>query len=107
MAALVEDVVSLEKEADAIVAQARTEAQELEKLTVAEVEAYRRKLAEEMDQKILAFQKEMEEKYHDSVAETEKDLARALSVIDQIGSGRIKEQVDKIVVKFSELSHGD
>jgi vacuolar-type H+-ATPase subunit H len=44
MAVLVEDVVSLEKEANAIVAQARAEATELEKLAIAEAEAYRRKL---------------------------------------------------------------
>ena len=103
MAALVEDVVSLEKEADAIVAQARAEAKELEQLAVAEAEAYRRKLAEETDQKILTFQKEMEEKHQGSVAETEKDLNRALNAIDQIADGRLKEQIEKIVTRFREL----
>jgi hypothetical protein len=102
MAALVEDVVSLEKEADAVVAQARTEAKELEKLAVAEAEAYRRKLAEETDQKILIFQKEMEEKYQGSVAEMERDLARALNAIDQISEDALKEQIEKIVIKFGE-----
>ena len=103
MAPLVEDVVSLEKEADAIVAQARAEAKELEKLAIAEAEAYRRKLAEETDQKVSAFQKETEEKHQGSVAETEKDLARALNAIDQIADNTLKEQIDKIVTKFSEL----
>ena len=107
MAALVEDIISLEKEADAIVAQARAEAKELEKLAFADAEAYRRKLAEETDQKILDFQKEMEKQYQGSVAQTEKDLALALNAIDQIGSGTIKEQINKIVIRFSELSHGD
>ena len=95
MAALVEDVVSLEKEADAIVAQARAEAKELEKLAIAEAEAYRRKLAEETDQKVLAFQKEMEEKHQRSVAETEKDLAQALNAIDQIADDALKEQIEQ------------
>jgi hypothetical protein len=103
MAALVEDVVSLEKEADAIVAQARAEAKELEKLGIAEAEAYRRKLAEETDQKVLAFQKEMEEKHKGSVAETERDLVRALNAIDQISDGRLKEEIEKIVTQFREL----
>ena len=103
MAPLVEDVVSLEKEADAIVAQAHAKAKELEQLAVAEAEAYRRKLAEETDQKVLAFQKEMEEKHKGSVAETEKDLAQALNAIDQIADGRLKEKIEKIVTKFREL----
>ncbi len=55
MATLVEDIVSLEKEADAIVAQARAEAKELEKSAIAEAEAYRRKLAEETEQKIFSL----------------------------------------------------
>lgn len=103
MAALVEDVVSLEKEADTIVAQARAEAKELEKLAIAEAEAYRRKLAEETDQKVLAFQKEMEEKHKGSVAETERELVQALRSIDQLPDGRLKEQIEKIVTKFREL----
>ncbi len=103
MAALVEEVVSLEKEANAIVAQARAEAQELEKLAVAEAEAYRRSQAEETDQKIFAFQKEMEEKYQGALTEAEKDLTRTLSTIDQIKSEVLKEQIEKVVTKFGEL----
>jgi hypothetical protein len=103
MANLVEDVVSLEKEADVIVAQARGEAKELEKLAIAEAEAYRRKLAEETDQKVLAFKKEMEEKHKGSVAEMEKKLDQTLSSIDQLPDGRLREQIEKIVTKFREL----
>jgi len=100
---LVESVLSLEKEANAIVAQAHAHAKELEKLAIAEVEAYRRKLAEETDQKILAFQREMEEKHQRSVSEAEKDLTRSLSGIDQIDSEVLKEQMKQVVIKFSEL----
>jgi F0F1-type ATP synthase membrane subunit b/b' len=103
MANLVEDVVSLEKEADTIVAQAHAEAKELGKLAIEEAEAYRRKRAEETEQKVVAFQKEMEEKHKSAVAETEKDLARALNTVDQIAGNTLKEQISKIVTKFSEL----
>ncbi len=103
MASLVEDVVSLEKEADLIVAQAHAEAKEFEKRAIVEAEAYRRKLAEETDQKVFAFQKEMEEKHQGSVAETEGNLARALNAIDQIDGGTLKKQIEKIVTKFCEL----
>ncbi len=103
MATLVEDVVSLEKEANAVVTQAHAEAKELEKLAVAEADAFRRKLGEETEQKILAFQKEAEERYEGSVAETEKDLTRRLSAIDEIDSRAVKEQIEKIVTQFGEL----
>lgn len=103
MTTLVEEIASLENEADSIVARARNEAQEIEKLAMAEVEAYHRKLAEDMEEKISAFQKEMEEKHKVSVTDAERELSQALGVIDQIPDDILKEQVDRIVNRFSEL----
>ena len=103
MAALVENIVSLEKEADMIVAQASAEAKEMEKSAIAEAEAYRQRLAEETDKRVIAFQKEMEEKHQRSVVETEKDLVQALKAIDQIAGDALKQQIDKIVTKFGEF----
>ncbi len=103
MAALVENIVSLENEANAMLAQARSEAKEIEKSGVAEAEAYRRKLAEETDQKVLAFQREMEERHKGAVAEMEKELAQALAAMDQIPDETIRRQIHRIVTRFSEL----
>lgn len=103
MATLVEDIVSLENEADFIVAHARAEAKEIERSAVLESEAYRRKLAEETDQKVMAFQREMEERHKRSVAETERDLVQKLNAIDQIADETIKQQILRIVTRFSEL----
>ena len=103
MATLVENIVSLEKEADAIVAKARVEARELEKSTLAEAEAYRWKLTNDSGQKVSAFQKEMDEKCQLSIGEAQKELARALDAIDQIADVKVKEQIDRIVTRFSEL----
>ncbi len=101
--ALVENILSLENEADRIVAEAHAEAEEMEKAALLEAEAYRRKLAEETDKKVLAFQKEAEEKHQRSVADVQKELARALTAVDQIESAVLKRQVDRIITKFSEL----
>jgi F0F1-type ATP synthase membrane subunit b/b' len=101
--ALVENILSLENEADSIVAQARAEAKEIEKSAIHDVEAYRRRLAEETHQKVRAFQKEAEEKHKRSVAEMEKDLSRVLNDIDRIADDTLKRQVDRIVIKFSEM----
>ena len=103
MAALVENIVSLEKEADMIVAQASAEAKEMEKSAISEAEIYRRGLAEETEKKVIAFQKEMEAKHQHSVAETRKDLDQALKAIDQIAGDPLKQQIDKILTRFSEF----
>ena len=103
MAALVENIVSLENEANAILAQARSETREIEKSGVAEAEAYRRRLAEETDQKVLAFQREIEERHKGAVAGMEKELAQALGDMDRIPDETMKDQVHRIVSRFSEL----
>ena len=102
MQTLVENVMSLEREADSILAQARVDAKEVEKKAQAEAEAHRLKLVEATEQKVSAFQKETREKHQRDIAEAEKDLARALEAVDQISDGVLKEQVDRIVTRFSE-----
>ena len=103
MATLVEKIVTLENEADSIVAQTRAEAKEIEKSAMTEMDVYRLKLAEETDQKVAAYQGEMEEKHRRSVAEAEKELAQALDAIDQIVGEAVKRQIDRIVARFNEL----
>jgi len=101
--ALVENIVSLENEADSIVAQARVEVKEIEQSAIVEVEAYRRQLAEETEQKISAFQRETEEKHNYSIAEAEKELAQALDAVDQISGSVLREQIDRVITRFSEF----
>ena len=103
MGTLVGNIASLENEADSIVAQARAEAKELEKSTLTETGAYRWKLTNDTGQKISAFQREMDKKYQLSVGEAQKELVQALDAIGQIKDVKLKEQVDRIVTRFSEL----
>jgi hypothetical protein len=102
MSSLVEKIVSLENEADSIVAAAHAEAQELEKSAAADIEAYRRKLSEDTEAKVSLFQKQMEEKHKASVVEAEEELVRALGAVGQIADDILKEQIDRIINKFSE-----
>lgn len=103
MATLIEEIVSLEKEADTIVANARAEAKEIEKSAIAEAERYRRRLAEETKLKISVFQRETEEKHELSIAEAQRELAQSLDATDQIAGDVTREQIDRIVTRFSEL----
>jgi F0F1-type ATP synthase membrane subunit b/b' len=103
MNTLVENIVSLENEADSVVAKARVEAQELEKSAAADIEAYRRKLSEDMEAKVSAFQKQMEEKHKASVVAAEAELVRSLGAVDRIADDVLRKQIDRIVNKFSEI----
>jgi hypothetical protein len=100
--ALVETILSLENEADSIVAQARAEAKEIERSADAEVEAYRRQLAGETEQKISAFRKETEEKHHLFIAEARKELDQTLDAMDRIAGAVLREKINRIVGRFSE-----
>jgi F0F1-type ATP synthase membrane subunit b/b' len=102
MITLVEKIVSLENEADLIVAEAHAGAHELEKSAAADIEAYRRKLSEDTEEKVSLFQKQMEAKHKVSVVEAEEELVRALGAVDQVADDVLKEQIDRIVNKFCE-----
>ena len=100
--ALIENILSLEHEADSIVAQARAEAKEVVQSAIVEVEAYRRQLADETEQKVSAFQIETEKKHQLLVAEARKELVQTLDAIDQISGGVLKEKINRIVARFGE-----
>jgi hypothetical protein len=100
MVTLVEKIVSLENEADSIVAAAHDKARELEKSAMADVEAYRRKLSEDMEAKISSFQIEMEAKHKASTAEAEEELVRALGAVDRVAGSLVREQIDRITQAF-------
>jgi F0F1-type ATP synthase membrane subunit b/b' len=103
MVTLVEKIVSLESEANSIIAAAHDKAHELEKSAMADAEAYRRKLSVDTDEKVSLFQKQMEEKHTAAVAEAEAELVRALGAVDQITDDVLRKQIDRIVNKFSEI----
>lgn len=98
-----ESIVALESEADSTVERARAEAKAMEKNAAEEVDAYRKKLADQTDQQISAFRLEMEEKHGRLVAQAKEELAQALSALDQIGAETLQKQIDRIVTRFSEL----
>jgi hypothetical protein len=103
MSPLVEEIVSLENDADSMLAKARAEAQELDKSATAEMETYHRKLAEDMEGKVSAFQRGMGEKLEVSLAEAKQKLARDLDAIDQIADNVLKVHIDQIVDKAGDL----
>jgi hypothetical protein len=102
MAALVDEIVALEAEADNILAQANAEAKGLVDAAHAEIVAYRQQLALEVEERLAAFRGDMEKHHKDDLGEAEAELAAALNNIDRIREDILHHQVNRIIARFSE-----
>jgi len=102
MASLIENILSLEKQADEIVANTRTEAKAEEKKAADEIEAIRQQVEADVDARIAAFRQEAEAQHQQDVLDAERAATGALAALDNIDDGVIKTQVDRIVNRFRE-----
>ena len=100
MATLVKDIVSLEKEAESIIACAREEAKQLEEVCGEEIVAYRENMTEETNQRISQFRKEAEETFKVAMDEAERELSTALYDLEHIPDNLIQTQVARIVSRL-------
>jgi vacuolar-type H+-ATPase subunit E/Vma4 len=100
MIALVEKIVSLENEAESIVARAHEEAKRLEKDSEEETASYRRKLADEMEQRIAAFSSEREKMHQTAMTGAEGELKAALDAVDQIPPNILQDKVELIMSRL-------
>jgi hypothetical protein len=103
MAMLVKEIVDLEAEAESILAEARAEEQNLEKSVDKEIATYRERLAEELNRKLSAFQKETAERHTSLTAQAESELKEALNDLDNIPGETLRRQVERIVARFRGL----
>ena len=90
--ALVQNILSLEVEADLVVAQARAEAKEVEQSAIVEVEAYRRQSAEETATESFCLSNRDGEKASTLGCRSPEGAVQALDAIDQIAGGVLKEK---------------
>jgi len=102
MASLIENILSLEKTADEIVANTHIEAKAEEKKAATEIEAIRRDVEARIESRIVAFRQEAEAEHQQDVADAERASAEALAGLDGINEGMIRKQADRIVTRFRE-----
>lgn len=102
METLVDKVLSLEKEADAILAKAGMDAEEIARKAEADASAYRQKMAEEMSRRLTVFRKQAEEKHAQALAEAEAELRAGLEALDRLPALAIEKAVNRIVSRFRE-----
>lgn len=102
MASLIENVVSLEQEADAVVAAAHAEAKEIEKRSVEELAARRAAIETDAAARVEAFRQAAEARYAGELAEAEREFEAASSALRRLDAKAVERQADRVVARFGE-----
>ncbi|MCX8111026.1 MAG: hypothetical protein N3D15_07235 [Syntrophorhabdaceae bacterium] len=103
MSSLIDDVLSVEKQADSIIEGARKEARQIEKNCEEEIEAYRRHKTIELDNMIVDFQKKAEEEYISTLSRYENELKESINQIEGISEQVISQQIEQILERLYRI----
>lgn len=103
MESLIEDILGLETEADAILAAARTDSAQRERKAVEEAELHRLQLDADVDRRLAEFEKESESKNVSELAQAERELKASLEAVDRIPAALFEQQVERVVARFREF----
>ena len=79
MASLIENILSIENQANEIVAKAHAESKALEKGALAEIQRVRQEIDAQTEQRIEAFRKDAEQKHQATLAAEKEEAARRLA----------------------------
>lgn len=102
MATLVDEILSLEKSADAVVAEAHAHAKKAEQDTDSALAEYRREKAEEVRRRMDAFAKSAEEKHQKALADKQEKVNAGLAAMDRIPEAERQRQVNRVISRFRE-----
>jgi F0F1-type ATP synthase membrane subunit b/b' len=100
---LIDSILSVENEANALIEQARAEAKALEKQADNEIAALQQEIAAKVEQQVAAFRETAGKRHEAEVAKEGIEARKALESVDRIPADLISRQVDKIVSRFREI----
>ncbi|MHB8110369.1 MAG: hypothetical protein ACYDHW_10095 [Syntrophorhabdaceae bacterium] len=101
MASLVDNVISLEKEADVIVEQARANSKSISKESENEIARYRDEQAVQLEIRLNQFRTDVERRYEDSLAKIVQEKTEKLSALKKLPDDYILLQANKIIDRFN------
>lgn len=101
MASLVESVISLEKEADLLLEEARAAAQIIVKETDREIDRYREELEAQLAARLSELSIKAERSYEDSLAAIERKKSEKLNSLKKLSDDYILLQANKIIDRFN------
>lgn len=102
MESLVGAIVTLEEEADALLAEAEAEAKAMGHRAEEEAASYRDELAREVEQRVAAFEEEAARQHASDLAGAEEALRAGLETIDGLSESAVQHQVERVVSRFRE-----
>jgi F0F1-type ATP synthase membrane subunit b/b' len=101
MASLIDSIVSLEKEADLIVEQARINSKNIHETTEDEIARYRKELTEDLEVRLQKFKDEAEKRYQDALAVINRKRSEKLDALMRLHDDYIVLQAKKIIDRFN------
>ncbi len=101
MASLIDNVISLEKEADLIVEQAQINSKNIHKASENEIARYRDELAAQLEVRLAQFRTEVEKRYEDSLAGINRKKSEKLDALTRLPDDYIVLQANKIIDRFN------
>ncbi len=101
MASLVDNIISLEKEADGIIEEAHAHSKDTLKSVDEELALYRDQLATDLEARLTAFTAEAGKRFEESLARASGKHAERLRALKELPEDFTHLQVDKIVDRFN------
>jgi len=99
---LVDNIVALEREADALIEESRLEAKRIKLAAEADLARFKTELARERDDRLADLKEQFDRKYQEALRVEESRLADGLKAIDQIPDALVRQQIDRILDRFRE-----
>lgn len=98
---LIENILSLEKEADRVIDDAHARSKDILKAADDEFSAFRDRETKKLEERIAQLRERHEKEYNDHVSEASREHARKLKVIQQLSEQFVNQQVNKIIDRFN------
>jgi hypothetical protein len=102
MESLIQNILSIENQANEILEKARGESREREKSALDQIAAIQQEIAGQVEARVGVFREAAEKQHKDDVAQAQAESQRALSAIDHIGQDVINRHVDRVVARYLE-----
>ena len=103
MASLIENVVSLEAQANKIIEIAHSQAKDIENGAEVELRAQQAALEEEVTRRLDAFRQAGEARHEEELHAAEREFAAAIEAVDRLDVRAVQAQVDRVLAQFKEL----
>lgn len=98
---LIENILSLEKEADLLIEQAQIDSKEIHKASEHEIARYRDEQAAQLEARVARFRTEAEKLYQGALADIDRKRSEKLDALTRLPDDYVILQARKIIDRFN------